>query len=201
MQNIQQGIYVYSPAKPLLLQESTAPLSLVPIANLLMVHSTSSSTFLINILNIKGPEIEPWGTPLKLMPQNLILDLPILPKFLFPPVPSRSQEVHKLMHWVTWCLFERVFFFLLFDRWENAAQTAGTALAQPLGSWWGGSAPMPDSQVTVAASAFQLKCTGRVVPSGRSCGESCNPVNLRPCDRTESKCMECLHVPWELGRE
>lgn len=46
-----------------------------------------------------------------------------------------------------------VCFFLLFDRWENTAQTAGTALAQSLGSWWGASATMTDPQVTVAASA------------------------------------------------
>lgn len=61
------------------------------ISNLLMVHSTHSVTFLINILNRTGPGIEPWGTPLKLMPQNLILDLPILPRFLFLPVPSISR--------------------------------------------------------------------------------------------------------------
>ena len=44
-----------------LLQESTAPPSLVLSTKILMVHSTPASRSLIKILNRTGPGIEPWG--------------------------------------------------------------------------------------------------------------------------------------------
>lgn len=44
------------------LRESTTPSSLISSANLLTVHSTPASKWLINILTRNGPKIEPWGT-------------------------------------------------------------------------------------------------------------------------------------------
>ena len=43
---------------------STTPPSLVSSANLLRVHSNSSSRSLMKKLNKTGPSTDPWGTPL-----------------------------------------------------------------------------------------------------------------------------------------
>jgi len=43
---------------------STTPPSFVLLANLLRVHSNSSSRSLMKKLNKTGPSTDPWGTPL-----------------------------------------------------------------------------------------------------------------------------------------
>jgi len=73
---------------------SNAPLSLVPSANMLRLHSTPSSMSLIKMLKSIGPKTDPWGT---LLVTGLHLDRePLITTLCLRPF--NQFLVHPLVH-------------------------------------------------------------------------------------------------------